>query len=389
MKIVGRIGRDLRSAGIPVERISAFVRSLHPHVAGRRFTWDPKLEDATVADLAWGGLTGNAIKASPLPRVYESGLEYRVNLEGKEPLEYPALEDVRKAGMTEYLALPFKFIGDATNAVTFSTNVPGGFTEEQREAIRWIVRPLARIAETLALMRTAVNLLDTYVGRNAGERILSGKIQLGDTERIRCVIWFSDLRGFTSMSGDKTPAETIAVLNELFECQVPAIEAHGGEVLKFIGDGMLAIFAIAEKSNPGQSTAPSHASPARADTLEMNEATAANAAAAASVDAFLALDKLNAVRRERGAAPLKFGLSLHVGEVAYGNIGGSNRLDFTAIGSAVNLASRIEGMTSKLGKNVLLSEPLARLLTRPTRSLGNFELKGIAEPQAVYELADG
>ncbi len=364
--ILGRIGRDLRGAGIPVDRIAAFVRSLHPHVAGRRFTWTPLMQDAEVADLPWAGLQSSAFLNSPLPKIYETGLEYRTSLEGAAPLEFIGLEDLRKAGMTEFIGAPMRFIGSTVNAVTFATSTPGGFTEDQREGLRWVVRPLSRVAETLALMRTAVNLLDTYVGRNAGERILSGKIQLGDTEKIRCVIWFSDLRGFTSMSGGKSPGDTIAVLNELFECQVPAIEAQGGEVLKFIGDGMLAIFAINDKSTPEQ---------------------AAHAAAEASVRAFAALDKLNITRTARGAEPIKFGLSLHVGEVAYGNIGGANRLDFTAIGAAVNLASRIEGLTSKLGKNALLSEEVAQLLSRPTRSVGKFELKGVAEPQSVFELA--
>jgi adenylate cyclase len=364
--ILGRIGRDLRAVGIPVERIAVFVRSLHPHVAGRRFVWEPSMDEAAVANLLWSGLQGVELAKSPLKRVFETNTSYFAKLEGDAPLEFEALGDLRKAGMTEYAAFPLVFIGAATNTASFSTKQAGGFTAEQRDAIGWVMRPLARVAETLALMRTAVNLLDTYVGRNAGERILSGKIQLGDTESIRCVIWFSDLRGFTSMSSMKTPAETIAVLNELFECQVPAIEAQGGEVLKFIGDGMLAIFAIDGKRS---------------------EQDAAQAAAVASGAAFEALAKLNARRAEQGVPAIRFGLSLHVGEVAYGNIGGANRLDFTAIGAAVNLASRIEGLTGKLGKDVLVSEALAKLLRGPTRKVGEFELKGVGEKQTVFELA--
>lgn len=368
MVVVGRFGRDLRAAGVPVERLAAFVRTLHPHVAGRRFMWNPGLDDAAVSELGWEGTQQPGYLASPVGQVHRTATEIRCRLEGDAPLPYSGLDGVRKEGMTDYLALPMRFMGGAVNAITFSTSTKGGFTDEQLEGLRWVTRALSRVAETLALMRTAVNLLNTYVGRNAGERILSGKIQVGDTESIRCVIWFSDLRGFTSLSGDQTPGETIAVLNELFECQVPAIEQHGGEVLKFIGDGMLAIFAIND-----QRTAQA----------------AAGAAAASSVEAFQALEKLNVVRAARQAAPLKFGLSLHVGEVAYGNIGGANRLDFTAIGAAVNLASRIEGLTAKLGKSLLVSEEVARLLERPTRSVGKFELKGVAEPQQVFELADG
>ncbi len=363
MNVVGCLGRELWAAGIQAERISAYVRTLHPRIAGRRFGWNPTLHDAVVSDLPWGDLLTPAFIAGPMPQVFATGLEYRSRLTTPSP--FPGLEDFRQQGMTDYIALPLKFMGGAVNAITMTTAAPEGFTEPQLEALRWVCRPLARVAETLALMRTAVNLLNTYVGRNAGERILGGHIQCGDIESIRCVIWFSDLRGFTSMSGDKTPTETIAVLNELFECQVPAIDTHGGEVLKFIGDGMLAIFAI---------------------TDTRDQKAAAEAAASASVDAFAALEKLNAARRARGAEPIQFGLSLHVGDVAYGNIGGANRLDFTAIGSAVNLASRIEGLTSKLGKNALLSEALAASLDRKTRLIGSFELKGFAEPHAVYEL---
>jgi adenylate cyclase len=364
MNVLGRVGRELCAAGFQLGRLSAFVRTLHPRMAGRRFGWSPGEHDATVAELPWGDLTTPQFIASPLPQVFATCTEYRSLLTG--PHMYAGLEEFRQAGMTDYVALPLKFMGGTVNAITLTTCAPGGFSEEQLEALRWLSRPLSRVTETLSLMRTAVTLLNTYVGRNAGERILRGQIQCGDIESIRCVIWFSDLRGFTTMSGDKTPAETISVLNELFECQVPAIDAHGGEVLKFIGDGLLAIFAI---------------------TDTRDQRAAAEAAAGASLQAFAALDALNAARASRSGAPIQFGLSLHVGEVAYGNIGGANRLDFTAIGSAVNLAARLEGLTGKLGKNVLLSEPLAASLDRPTRHVGTFELKGFAQPHPVYELA--
>ncbi len=366
MQVVGRLGRGLRAGGVPVDRITAFVRTLHPHVAGRRFTWDPTLEEAVVSELPWVTTTGDEYKTSPVVSVTHTGLEVRQRLEG-QPLEFPQLQAVKNEGMTDYVAVPMKFMGGTVHVITLATKTKGGFTDVQLEAIRWLVRPLSRVGETLALMRTAVNLLNTYVGRNAGERILKGKIQVGDTESIRCVIWFSDLRGFTLLSGASTPAETISMLNEMFECQVGSIEANDGEVLKFMGDGMLAIFAIDEKHDA---------------------AAAALAAAKASKDAYAMLERLNVLRASRGAAPITFGVSLHVGDVAYGNIGGANRLDFTAIGAAVNLASRIEGLTGKLGKFMLVSQELASVLPLPTRSVGSFELKGVAAPQSVYELID-
>ncbi len=358
--VVGRTGRALRTAGIPVERLAAFVRTLHPNLAGQRFTWTPNLDEAEASALAWGDLQTPEFLAGPLAQVFSGASENRVRLEGSAPLRFAGLQALREQGLSDFVALPLRFVDHTFNALTLATAAPAGFTDEQLEALRWLARPLARVAETRALMRTAANLLDTYVGRNAGERILRGQIQRGDAESIRCVIWFSDLRGFTSLSADKTPAETISVLNQLFDCQVPAIERRGGEVLKFIGDGMLAIWAI---------------------SAQRTDREAAAAALQAAGDAFAALDALNATR----STPIRFGLALHAGDVGYGNIGGASRLDFTAIGAAVNLAARIEGLTGKLDKRVLVSEPLAGLLPGGARPVGTYELKGLPQPQAIYE----
>jgi len=358
MAVITRMGDDLRSAGIPVDRISAFVRTLHPSIAGRGFFWEPGKE-VRVQENPWAGLQTEEFKRSAAAKVEGERCEVRVRL-GHEDSDFSGLANLKKEGFTDYLMCPLTFMGGSTHSISFATQAAGGFSEEHLACIRAIVRPLCRVAETLALMRTAVNLLNTYVGRDAGERILKGKIQRGDTESIRCVIWFSDLRGFTSLSGDRAPAEVISVLNQVFDCQVPFIEKHRGEVLKFMGDGLLAIFPIA-------------------DTVD----EAAGRAIQAARDAFDELERLN---QRRGTTPLRFGVALHVGDVAYGNIGGAGRLDFTAIGAAVNLASRIEGLTGKLDKRVLVSEALAKATTVPTCSVGEFELKGVSGKQTVYEL---
>jgi adenylate cyclase len=187
---------------------------------------------------------------------------------------------------------------------------------------------------------------------------LAGRIFKGDIETLHAVIWFSDLRGFTELSSRSTPRQVIDVLNELFECQVPAIEKHGGEVLKFIGDGLLAIFPIAKS------------------TVEDRTKAALDAATLAHE----ALAKRNSSTNE----PISFGLALHVGEVAYGNIGGSSRLDFTVIGAAVNLSARLEGLTGKLGRSVVISQELAKYTDIPLDDLGEFELKGVGVPQRVF-----
>ncbi len=327
----------LVAAGVGIERAEALVRTLHPHIAGRSFSWQRggKVE---VRENTWAYLNSPEFLETPVARVFQAG----------EPIQTKG-----------YAAFPFRFTNGEIHAITFSTS--SDFSNDERAALARIVRPLARVAEIFARARTAANLLSTYVGRDAGDRILSGRIQRGDTETIRCAIWFSDLRGFTSISQSMDPGSIIRLLNHLFECQVPAIERHGGEVLKFMGDGLLGIFAIDEKRT---------------------EREACEAALRAFADSTKALDAHN----QKTNGDMRFGLALHLGEVAYGNIGGSSRLDFTCIGPAVNLASRIEGLTGKLGRPMLMSGAFAAALERATHEVGAFEVKGVTEPQPVFEL---
>lgn len=364
VKVIAKLMPDLVAAGVPVDRFSAAVKSLHPHVFARAFGWEPG-QAVKVLELSWADAARPEYASSVVKALYDAPVEVRVRLD-REKTPYVDVGALAAKGITDFLALPLRFMSGATNYTAYATRRAGGFTDADLEALRHVTRALSRVAETLVLMRNAVNLLNTYVGRDAGERILKGHIQRGDTESIQCVIWFSDLRGFTSLSGERTPMEIITVLNQLFDCQVPAIEANGGQVLKFIGDGMLAIFPLDEK---------------------VTAKVAGDKALAATVQAYAALDALNQRRAAENQPTLRFGVSLHVGEVGYGNIGGANRLDFTAIGTAVNVASRIEGLTGKLEKRVLVSERLAQQLTSPTRSVGEFELKGVAQKQKVFEPA--
>lgn len=361
--VLDRFCPDLTQAGIPVERIAAFVQTLHPHIMGRAFRWKPGAP-IQVLEASHAVLHTPEFSQSPVGMVMRQGQAVRRRLSREGPHELTVLKELAEQGMTDYLALPLRFMNGTVHCITFATSHPHGFGDEDVEALVRVCRPLARVAEILALSRTAVNLLDTYVGRNAGERILRGHILRGDTELIRCVIWFSDLRGFTSLADRTEPGAMIRTLNELFECQVPAIQRHGGEVLKFIGDGLLAIFPISD-SDPKP---------------------ACQSALTAAHEAFAALDALNAARAGRDEPELRFGLALHVGDVTYGNIGGANRLDFTCIGPAINLAARIEALASKLGKRQLLSADMAAHVARPVVSLGEHELKGVSARQTVYEL---
>jgi adenylate cyclase len=351
--VVTRIGEMLHASPSRVIRIAAFVTTLHPTTPGRSFRWSPET-GTVVGEAPHGMFETDTFQRSPVREAFLTKKVVRLRLGPETERKYPLIDTLVRDGFTDYIVIPLVFTTGEVHGITFSTKVPGGFTDDALDDLQRICRPLTLVAEILALRRTASTLLSTYVGRNCGERILAGRIQKGDFDTLRAVIWFSDLRGFTELSSRASTREVIDTLNAIFECQVPSIEKYGGEVLKFMGDGLLAIFPFAEDDDA---------------------ANVADRAVDAAHEALAAVAAL---------APLRIGLALHVGELAYGNIGGSHRLDFTAIGPAVNLASRLEGLTSKLSRPLVVSEELARITSRATEELGTFDLKGIPAPVRVF-----
>jgi adenylate cyclase len=362
-QVVQRMCDELLAAGVPLDRFGAFVRTLHPQFMGRAFFWN-RGKQVETRQAPYQRLREPVFTKSIVAAIYDVKAPIRRRIKDvPAPRDYLPLDELAGEGFTDYLAAPLAFLDGQIHCVTFATKAPDGFTEAHIETFLDVTRPLSRIAEILALRRTAANILDTYVGRNAGERIVSGMIQRGDLETIRAVIWFSDLRGFTQLAASSTPDALLATLNELFDCQVPAIQRQRGEVLKFMGDGLLAIFPSAGGSS---------------------DAEACESAFRAVEEARAEAAKLNEKRAVNGDPPLRFGLALHLGEVSYGNIGGAGRLDFTCIGPAVNVASRLEGLTGRVDRPVVVSADIARLTSRPTATLGRFELKGVPEPQPVH-----
>ncbi|MCZ6863146.1 MAG: adenylate/guanylate cyclase domain-containing protein, partial [Alphaproteobacteria bacterium] len=239
----------------------------------------------------------------------------------------------------------------------------GGFTTAELSLVDALLPYMARLTDIQALDFLATTLLDTYVGKDAGHEIMVGNIQRGDTHTIRAVIWLCDLRDFTTLSDTMPGAELIALLNDYFDCVGKPVRARGGEILKFIGDAMLAIFRIANE-----------------DEL----ADACKNALEAADEAQGLLGEMNEARRKAGEHPIAFGIGLHVGDVMYGNIGAADRLDFTVIGPAVNLAARIEGLCRELGQTVILSEEFAQASGSDFESLGKHKLKGLAESRQVF-----
>ncbi|SPP97281.1 adenylate/guanylate cyclase domain-containing protein [Bradyrhizobium vignae] len=354
------------AAGLPLWRFGIFIRTLHPEIFGRNFIWRQG-EEVEIGSVDFDILDAPEFARSPLRIVFQQGLEVRGRVNDPDSKRFPFIEEMRAEGATDYVAVPVPFLDGSIHATSWVTQDPGGFSDDDIAAIRSIIAPLARVSEIISLRRTAEMLLDTYVGNRAGARILGGQIRRGHTDTMQAVIWLSDLRGFTALS-DRLPAETVVeILNQYFDCQVTAIRGHGGEVLKFMGDGLLAVFPIDEYVGDAAHVC--------AQVLE------AARESRASVEA-LAFPVGEVVERFR------FGVALHVGNILYGNIGGGNRLDFTCIGPAVNLAARLEKITGRLGRTVVASEGFANVCRHDWRELGEFPIAGFSKAQRVYGLAE-
>lgn len=356
----------LVGAGLPLWRVGIFVRTLHPDILGRNFIWRPDAE-VVVGTAAFDVEQSPEFRSSPLAIVFAQGVEVRHRLDDPAAERFPFYDDMRAEGVTDYIALPLLFVDGSIHATSWTTKQPGGFRDEQLAGLRTVIGPLARLVEIIGLHRTASVLLDTYVGNRAGERILAGQIRRGHTETMHAAIWLSDLRGFTPLS-DRLPAETVVeVLNRYFDCQVGPIRQHGGEVLKFMGDGLLAVFPIVEGSDAAAEVCGRVMLAARESRT--------NIAALKYADADCAIESF------------RFGLALHVGKVLYGNIGGANRLDFTCIGPAVNLAARLEKIAARLHRSTVASAEFART-SSGWSDLGEFPIAGFAKQARVYGLAD-
>jgi adenylate cyclase len=356
----------LLAAGVPLWRAGAFVRTLHPDVFGRSFIWRDGAE--VVVNTANFDLPESPeFTRNPLAILYASGHEVRYRLDDPESRRFPFFDDMRAEGVTDYIAIPLRFTDGSIHATSWSSRHPDGFTDAQLDALRAIMVPFARLGEIFALRRTAATLLDTYVGNRAGERILAGQIRRGHAETMQVAIWLSDLRGFTALSDRLAPEIVVDVLNQYFDCQVPAIRKHGGEILKFMGDGLLAVFPIAkDNGNIGE---------------VCGRVLAAAREARANVDA-MHYPSGEAVERFR------FGVALHVGDILFGNIGGSSRLDFTCIGPAVNLAARLEKIAGRLKRTVVASAGFAGICSNDWLDLGEFPIAGFSRAQRVFGLRE-
>ncbi len=357
------------AAGLPVDRATVHIGTLHPELAGFYWIWnrDDALIDELKVDLS--GLDTARYRRSPLKRVIDSGETFRART-GDAPLanRYPLLADLAAEGYREYMAFPMGARSRYYNTATIATKRDGGFDDDQVANCTKVIDILALHVERQIALRIAHNVLHTYLGATAGQRVFDGTIRRGAGESIRAVIWVSDLRGFSDRADRLSGTDVLAVLNAYFEAMAAAVIAHGGEILKFIGDGLLAVFPIAADDDG-------------------REAAAASLAAAR--EALAAVARLNAspsppLDAVDGWQPLRSGIALHLGDVFFGNVGAPERLDFTVIGRAVNEASRVESLTKTLGRQILVTADVARRLDDPLEAMGEHELRGFSGRAALY-----
>ena len=367
------------AAGLPLARALVLIDTLHPIHEGRVFHWrrDPAPDERMVVEYGRtsdGSEHAASWRRSPFYHLLETGgLALRRRLARGDPADFPILEKLRAQGQTDYLALVHRFAADGVIGEmdcvcsSWSTDAPAGFADVQVEALTGrLVPALALAVKCASLARIAGTLVETYLGRDAGRRVLSGRIARGVADRIGAVLWFSDLRGFTRITDTAAPEQIIPLLNDYAEAVIGAVHEAGGEVLKLIGDGTLAIFKADD--------------PARA----CREALAAEALMRERAAA------LNARRAAAGLPVTDVYLGLHVGEVYYGNVGSPDRLDFTVVGPAVNEASRVAAMCRAAERDVLLSAAFATAAREEDRtgfvSVGRYALRGVAQPQELFTL---
>lgn len=355
----------LDAVGAQIDRLRISSRTLHPQLVAMGVLWN-RANGAELAHGAHGVQESDAYLGSPMQFVDQNMQMFRQRLDtGLEANDHAVLFDMRAEGMTDYVALPMVFASGTTNIVTLATAAPGGFSDHDLERFTALANLLAPVFEVINLRRTTLGLLNTFVGQRISERILQGQVKRGDGERIEAAFWYSDLRGFTTLSETLPTDQLLQLLNDYFEYCAAAAAARGGEILQFIGDAILIVFEIRKPED---------------------EARVCEAALDAAVDAFASIAVVNHRRRRSGQAPIEFGLGLHLGSVTHANVGSPDRLSFNVVGPAVNMTARIQEMTKETGVPLLLSENFARLIHRPLRSVGRYDLRGIAKTSELFTL---
>ncbi|HEX6118149.1 MAG TPA: adenylate/guanylate cyclase domain-containing protein [Dongiaceae bacterium] len=363
------LGAELTAGGFPLMRALLAMPTLHPQIASIAYRWSrgaPEVEAFTREHDIW---QSDQYLRSPMALIYAGEPMIRRRLFGPDlKLDFPILEDLVAEGGTDYAIFGLRRgDGRPLAALSIATDVPGGFTDQQFNGFQSLLPLLSLIVEAIETRLTARSLLEIYLGGDAGRRVMGGLIRRGESVTIAAAIWQCDLRDFTAMSNRLPRDEVLAILNDYFDAVTRPVLARGGEILKFIGDAVLAIFPMR-------------------DDLDRDEKC--RTALSAAEEALDALRDVNELRASAGKAPLGVGIGLHAGSVSYGNIGSQTRLDFTVIGPAVNLAARITGLCRPLNQPLLASRTFASPCGSKLVPLGHYPMHGFDAPQEVYGLPE-
>jgi adenylate cyclase len=344
---------------------------LHPQIAAIGYSWSRGDTEIATITRDISVINSAAYIKSPIRQLYEFGIKrIRRRLEGPDAqMDFPILAEMRDLGATDYAIFALNFGAIVRSSMSITTDQPGGFSDTQLAAFEAIVPILAMIVEMLETRRLAGALLEVYLGKDPGQRVLAGAIQRGEGVTIAAAVWYCDLRDFTRLSNKMPRDEVIALLNDYFDAVARPVHANGGEILKFIGDAVLAIFPML-------------------DDLDRDQQC--RVALIAAQEALEAISELNELRASAGKKPLKVGIGLHAGSVTYGNIGVVShdlaRLDFTVIGPAVNLAARIGDLCRPLDEVLLASRAFASPCGSTLVPLGKYDLRGFDQPEEVFGL---
>jgi len=349
--------------GVPLWRANLGLETLHPETSGTFLIWCEGTVTAGAAPRS-GELVTAAYVNSPTKIVDDTKEVFRRKLD-RPHADVPLMDELREMGCTEYCMYPLPFLDEGRTAVcSIATTQPGGFSDAQIALAQRAVNLMSPMAERHVLREIAHNLLNSYLGPTAGKRVYAGQIERGDSYTITAAIWCCDLRGFTTLSETLSRLETVKLLNRWFDSIGCAVTENGGEILKFMGDGMLAVFPVKETPEETCAQALKAAQQALSNHNELNTDLLAS-----GTEIFL-----------------RFGLGLHLGDVEFGNIGADERLDFTVIGPAVNQAARLESLTKEIGRTIVFSDSFAAAVPDRLASLGRYQLRGMAEASEVFGL---
>ncbi len=347
---VSQLGQRLLAEGAPLWRLRLSMRTLHPLITAFSSVWERDAERTQRIETPHGLEGRSGYIGSPMEIINRTGAAFRKRLAGDlAPSDHSVLHDLKARGGTDYFGLPIQYSSGTTANIVFTTDVAGGFNDTDIDKLTKISAVLAPVAEVFSSKRIALAVAEAYLGPRTGRRVLEGQITRGHIDRINAAIMVSDIRDWTGLSSRVATEDALALANQYFEIIAEAVEANGGEILKLIGDGVLAIFPLEETGGSSRDAC-------------------TNALAAAR----------QALQSPHQPPDLRFGIGLHFGEVLYGNIGSTTRIDFTVLGQAVNIAARIEGFCSRYEAPLLLSREFADQTGEPVRVVANETLKGYA-----------